>query len=68
MSSILPFPTPERMRAADDVLADDDQVQAMKAMLRYLHREAGESRLTDTAAAISQALQALEIEVDGCLR
>lgn len=58
MSSIIPFP----MQGLDKALADDDQRQALRAMLRYLHRETRETGLPTTSAALSLAMQALESE------
>lgn len=58
MSTIIPFP----MQALDQAMADEDQRQALRAMLRYLHRETTETGLPTTAAAIALAMQALDHE------
>lgn len=58
MTTILPFPA----RASTLGTEADDQVQAMRAMLRYLQREAGDGGLDLTAACIAHALRVLEHE------
>ncbi|WP_404384635.1 hypothetical protein [Caenispirillum salinarum] len=58
MSTVIPFPT----QVLDQALDDDDQRQALRAMLRYLHREMSDSNLPTTAAAIALAMQALDHE------
>ena len=60
MSIVVPFPTPIRPEIATP---EEDQVQAIRAMLRYLHRETQESGLACTTDMISAALQALETDV-----
>ncbi|SOD99227.1 hypothetical protein [Caenispirillum bisanense] len=60
MSTVIPFPA-KPLASAFDVI-EDDQIHAIRAMLRYLHREASESGLGGTAARISDALDALDAE------
>lgn len=60
MSTVIPFPA--RPLATIPAAVEDDQVHAIRAMLRYLHREASESGLGGTAARICDALAALEAE------
>lgn len=63
MTSILQFPGPSRKMDVEDAAVDGDQVHALRAMLRYLHREASEGGLRHTAAAITQTLAVLDVEV-----
>lgn len=58
MSTIVPFPT----HALDQAMVDEDQRRALRAMLRYLHRETSETGLTTTSAAIALAMQTLDDE------
>jgi hypothetical protein len=58
MNTIVQFP----MQLVEQACVDDDQRQALRAMLRYLHRETSETGLPTTAAALALALQALDSE------
>lgn len=60
MSTVIQFPVKSFGPALFD--EDADQLNAMRAMLRYLHREACETGLGGTAAHISQALASLDAE------
>lgn len=61
MSIVVPFPGPSRAELL--MQEEEDQVQAIRAMLRYLHRESKESGLPGTTDMIAAALQALERDV-----
>ncbi len=61
MSIVVPFPMPAA--ACTTATPEEDQVQAIRAMLRYLQRETQESGLAATNDMIVAALRALEHDV-----
>lgn len=61
MSIVVPFPMPAAACAAAS--PDEDQIQAIRAMLRYLQRETQDSGLAGTNDMIAAALQALDRDV-----